>query len=109
MIGGKELARRQTKITQWLRDAISPIQVIGPAEQGSKRKDLPAIEGDHYVWWMIVAGKRRLLIPKALLDHFTDESSDIIEALVRQGLTEQVEECRRWVLGREYDLNCGGR
>jgi hypothetical protein len=58
---------------------------------------------------MIVAGKRRLLIPKALLDHFTDESSDIIEALVRQGLTEQVEECRRWVLGKEFDLSCGGR
>jgi hypothetical protein len=109
MISEREISRRQTKITQWLGDVLSPIQVIGPEKQGPKRKELPPTEADHFLWWIIVAGKRRLLIPKPLLEHFTDQTSDIIEALARQGLAEQVEECRRWVLGAEFDLTCGGR
>lgn len=107
-MAGREVMRRQGKITEWLREALSPNQVIGP-EQANKRKELPDTEGDCYVWWMMVAGKRRLLVSKSVLDHGYDESSDVIEALSRQGLTERIEECRRWVLGREFDLNCQGR
>jgi len=76
-------SRRQTRITQWLRDALSPVQVIGPEER-PKRKDLPSTGAACYLLWMIVAGKRRLLISESVLDDGSDESSDVIEALVRE-------------------------
>jgi hypothetical protein len=103
----REVARRQAKITEWLREALPAGKVIGPEER-SGRRGLPDSEAGCYVWWIIVGQKHRLLIPEAVLGHGSDQSEDVRVALIRQGFLERLRECKRWVVGKELELRCGG-